>query len=86
MTGTEIKDLCQAKGISFIPHHECAICGESVGWYLFGCWPPYEVAFSSACGCSDYSSARPDTWESIAEWVCDPDGQLKERYKALFAI
>ena len=84
MTGQEIKELCRANGVTFIPHHACGICGERVGWYLFGRWPPYEVAFSSSCGCSSYDSARPDTWQEIADWVCNDDGQIKEEYKDLF--
>ena len=88
MAGQEIKDLCQQKGITFIPHHACALCGVQTGWYLFGRWPPYEVAYSSVCGCS-YGfggAAHSDTWESIADWVNDPDGQLREEYKQIFGI
>ena len=88
MTGKEIKDLCQQKGITFIPHHDCALCGEPTGWYLFGRWPPYEVAYSCVCGCIDGfgEAAYSDTWESIADWVNNPDGQLREEYKQIFGI
>lgn len=88
MTGQEIKDLCQKKGITFIPHHECGLCGESTGWYLFWRWPPYEVAYSNVCGCSygSGSAAHQDTWESIADWVSGQDGQLRDKYKLLFGI
>lgn len=86
MTGQEIKNLCLEKDITFIPHHDCAICGEYTGWYLFGRWPPYEVAYSGACGCCDGGNANRDTWESIADWVNGPDGQLKDFYKQIFCI
>lgn len=86
MTGQEIKELCREKNITFIPHHDCALCGEYTGWYLFGRWPPYEVAYSSACGCCDFGNAHSDTWESIADWVCDKNGEMKEEYKRIFGI
>lgn len=83
MTGEEIKELCIKKQVTFIPHHDCAICGEYTGWYLFGRWPPYEVAYSSSCGCGWGSDARPDTWQRIADWVCDDNGELRDDYKWL---
>ena len=84
MKAEEIKNVCIDKGITFIPHHPCGICGEYTGWYLFERWPPYEVAYSGACGCSSYSEAYPENWESIAEWVNDKDGNLREDYKQLY--
>lgn len=86
MTGQEIKDLCLEKGITFIPHHDCALCGEYVGWYLFGRWSPYEVAYSGACGCTSFRDAHPGTWDEIAEWVNGPDGKLSDFYKQIFGI
>lgn len=85
MTKEEIKERCQLKGITFLPHHPCGCCGEYTGWYLFGRWPPYEVAYSSACGCG-YSDARPDDWDSILEWVCDKDGNLRGEYQQMLGI
>lgn len=73
MTTNELKETCRKKGISFIPHHECGLCGQPTGWYLFERWPPYEVAYSSACGCCD-SEARRSTWQEVLDWVCDKDG------------
>lgn len=84
MTPKEIKDLCLSKEITFIPHHPCAICGEYVGWYLFGTWLDCEVTFSCTCGCSDHESCFPDTWENIADWVNDDNGNLREEYKQMF--
>ena len=83
MTGEEIKQACIKKQVTFIPHHDCAICGEYTGWYLLGRWPPYEVAYCPNCGCSCGSYAHPDTWESIAAWVCDANGGLRDEYKWL---
>jgi hypothetical protein len=87
MTASEqIEHACRRDNISFIPHHKCAICGEYVGWYLFHRWPPYEVAFSPTCGCSFVASAHESSWDEIAAWVCDKDGELREEYKALFNL
>lgn len=82
MTTTELKETCFNKGISFIPHHECGVCGQPTGWYLFERWPPYEVAYSSACGCGD-SGARRSSWQEILDWVCDRDGNLRPEYDYL---
>ena len=79
MTAIELQQTCFNKGISFIPHHECALCGQSTGWYLFERWPPYEVAYSSACGCGD-SGARRSSWQEILDWVCNEDGTLRDEY------
>ena len=86
MTGQEIKELCLQKQVTFLPHHACGCCGEYTGWYLFGRWPPYEVAYSSGCGCGFGGDAYCDTWESIADWVSGPDGQLRDDYKHFFGI
>ncbi len=83
MTIEELKEICIKREITFIPHHACAICGIDVGWYLFGRWPPYEIAFSGACGCSSMSYAEPDTWKNIAKWVLDSDGNPREQYKEM---
>ena len=82
MTAIELQQTCFNKGISFIPHHECGVCGQPTGWYLFERWPPYEVAYSSACGCGD-SGARRSSWQEILDWVCKEDGTLKKDYEYL---
>lgn len=82
MTELELKQTCFNRGISFILHHECGLCGEPTGWYLFERWPPYEVAYSSACGCGD-SGARRSSWQEILDWVCDKDGNLRPEYDYL---
>lgn len=85
MTEQELKELCRANGVSFIPHHECGICGQSTGWYLFKRWPPYEVAYSSSCGCGD-SDARQSSWQEVLEWVCDKNGNLRDEYKQMLPV
>lgn len=82
MTTLELQQTCFNKGISFIPHHECGVCGQPTGWYLFERWPPYEVAYSSACGCGD-SGARRSSWQEILDWVCNKDGTLRPEYEYL---
>ena len=79
---TELRETCLQKGISFIPHHECGVCGHSTGWYLFERWPPYEVAYSPACGCGN-SVAYCSSWQEILDWVCNEDGTLKKDYEFL---
>ena len=86
MTAEEIKDLCQRQGITFIPHHACAICGATTGWYLFWCWPPYEVAYSNDCNCGFVGNAHGETWEDIAKWVNESEGNLRSEYKQVFGI
>jgi len=82
MTVQQLKETCRVKGISFIPHHECGVCRQPTGWYLFERWPPYEVAYSSDCGCGD-SGARRSSWQEIIYWVCDKDGVLRPEYDYL---
>ena len=85
MSVEELKESCIRNHISFIPHHACALCGEEVGWYLFYRHPLYEVAFDSSCACcGGWSSLCEDSWEHIIEWICDKDGNLRDRYKYLF--
>ena len=87
MTGNQIKELCIKNGVTYLPHHDCEICGSSVGWYLLGRWPPYEVAFDSSCGCGfGHSDARPDTWENVAKWVSDESGELRAEYRRFFPV
>lgn len=80
-TPKDIEKVCRHKGITFIPHHACGICGEFTGWYLFGRWPGMEVAYSSSCGCSYRESANPESWNDIFEWVTDEHGELRPEYK-----
>ena len=86
MTPIEIKEICEKKGIGFIPHHACACCNKDVGWYLFGRFYPYEVAFSPSCWCSSYDTAYEDSWQEISDWVCDNNGNLRDNYKELLTF
>lgn len=82
MTEQELKCVCMNKGISFIPHHECGLCGQPTGWYLFERWPPFEVAYSSSCGCGCSEAVR-DSWQSILQWICDENGEPRPEYSYL---
>ena len=86
MTKEEFKDLCRKEGITYLPHHRCGACGEHVGWYLFGQWPPYEVAFCHSCGCSCRDSAFESSWDEVLQWVLDDGGNLRDEYKKLLNI
>ena len=82
MTPEKLKEICIKKGITFIPHHSCGACGQEVGWRVIHCEYNVAVVFDPSCGCG-YSNLRPDTWDSIIEWICDENGNLKEQYKYL---
>lgn len=58
-----MKTLAELKQMHFIPHHDCACCGEDVGWYTDGS-EPY---FDPSCGCGS-SGGRRDTWERVFKW------------------
>lgn len=58
-----MKTIAELKEMHFIPHHDCACCGEMVGWYANE--PnPY---FDSSCGCGS-GGGHYDTWEDVFKW------------------
>ena len=58
-----MKTLEELKQMHFIPHHDCGICGEMVGWYT----DEPEPYFDPSCGCGS-SSGHYDTWEIVFKW------------------
>lgn len=56
-----------------------------MGWYLFGRWPPYEVAYSRTF-VSGLSDARPSSWQEVLDWVCDKNGNLRDEYKQMLIV
>ena len=81
MKPREIKEYCKRKNIHFIPHHPCSICGVAVGWNIYN--EENQVYFCTTCDCSNYYREYPDTWDRIAEWVNDENGNLRDKYKEL---
>ena len=59
-----MKTLAELKEMSFIPHHDCSLCGSMVGWYTSDSLKPYFDS-SCDCGCSD---GHFDTWEDVFKW------------------
>ena len=60
-----MKTLAELKQMSFIPHHDCGLCGAMVGWEVLPNSPgPY---FSPSCDCGG-SRGHYDTWEEVFKW------------------
>ena len=51
--------------MTFIPHHDCALCKTMVGWVVSkGALKPY---FDPSCDCGG-SGGHYDTWEHVFKW------------------
>lgn len=60
-----MKTLAELKEMTFIPHHDCALCKTMVGWYVqSNCDNPY---FDPSCDCGG-SSGHYETWEQVFKW------------------
>lgn len=60
-----MKTLAELKEMSFIPHHNCSLCGSIVGWVVSkGALKPY---FDPSCDCGG-SGGHYDTWEDVFKW------------------
>lgn len=79
MKAEELRQICWSRHITFIPHHDCSLCGEYVGWYLF--FYPNEVVFTADCGCGSSYSYQEDSWSNIIDWITDNEGNLLDEYK-----
>lgn len=64
ITGEQVKAAVLNAGITYIPHHDCGLCGEKVAYQVFD----GNLFFCPGCGCS-YSPPEPRTWESAAEFI-----------------
>lgn len=58
-----MKKLVELKQMNFIPHHDCACCGEMVGWHANEPNP----WFDSSCDCGS-GGGHYDTWENVFKW------------------
>ena len=60
-----MKTLAELKEMSFIPHHECAICGEMVGYVVSQNAPlPY---FDPSCDCCS-GGGHYASWGEVFKW------------------
>ncbi len=60
-----MKTLAELKEMSFIPHHNCSLCGSIVGWVVSkDALKPY---FDPSCDCGG-SEGHYDTWEKVFKW------------------
>lgn len=60
-----MKTLAELKEMSFIPHHDCSLCGSMVGWVVSkDSLKPY---FDPSCDCVS-SGGHYDTWEDVFKW------------------
>lgn len=60
-----MKTLAELKEMSFIPHHDCGLCGSMVGWVVSKDAPkPY---FDPSCDCGG-GGGHYDTWENVFKW------------------
>lgn len=60
-----MKTLAELKEMSFIPHHDCSLCGSMVGWVVQkNALKPY---FDPSCDCGG-SGGHYDTWEYVFKW------------------
>lgn len=58
-----MKTLAELKQMPFIPHHDCALCGEMVGWYPQEPNPLFDPSCDCGSGCGYF-----ETLESVFKW------------------
>jgi len=62
LTVDQLREWIAAEGITYIPHHECGICGEPVGFQIID-GEPY---FNGNCDCAAFSVPERYTWDEFA--------------------
>jgi hypothetical protein len=60
-----MKTLAELKEMSFIPHHDCSLCGSMVGWVVSK--DELKPYFDPSCDCGS-SGGHYDTWEDVFKW------------------
>jgi hypothetical protein len=65
ITGEQVKAGVMKLGVSYIPHHDCSICGVEVGYVILG----GDLFFDSGCGCLRGNNIRPASWDEPADWI-----------------
>lgn len=58
-----MKTLEELKKMSFIPHHDCSICGVVIGWYPQEPNPYFDPSCDCGCGGGHF-----ETWETVFKW------------------
>ena len=62
LTGDEVKEILQKRNATFIPWHNCSICGVPIGYVMKG----ELVYYKPGCGCIDHGTLEPRTFDDIA--------------------
>lgn len=80
VTGEQVRAAAMSAGLTYIPHHECSLCGQFVAYTVHD----GSLYFNPACGCS-WSPAEPRTWGSAADWINmqtneDTRAQIMEKF------
>lgn len=65
ISAEQAKKQIQAGGQTFLPHHDCSLCGVTVGYVIRG----DDVYYRSACGCSSADGFHESNWGEIADDV-----------------
>lgn len=87
VTGEQVKEAVQKAGLSWVPSHDCSICGQDVGYIFDG----DQVFYRSGCGCS-WSPDRPMTWDGVASHInmqtrtSEKWGDVRARVAAKFGL
>ena len=63
-SGMEFMQQALKKNIKFVPNHDCAICGYTVGYRIYGT----KVTYDSGCGCSFGCNERLSSWDEISRF------------------
>jgi len=61
---SQVKEAVLKSGKTWIPHHDCSICGQYVGYHVIN----EDLYFSSSCGCGS-SGVHPVPWSEASEWI-----------------
>ena len=64
VTGEQVRAAVLEAGVTHIPHHACAFCGEWVGCLVHG----KDLYFDPSCGCAS-SPPEPRAWSDAADWI-----------------
>lgn len=64
LSPTEIKARIIEKAITWIPHHDCGMCGYVVGYRIDG----ERVMFDPSCDCTPRSYLDHSSFADLAEW------------------
>lgn len=68
MTPEEVKKIIQENEVSFVPNHDCSLCGVTVGYHINDIEQEL-IWFRSACGCGvGGEGGHWSSFSDIADW------------------